>query len=179
MLMFQPYAYPPESRASGRDCFGRPLPPLPRKTPRRPHLQYAVNKSFSLKRPNQVVTVIIIKQVDVGYSKYSQAVLANVNDGPPGLAGEQVFLKFYDPLFLNPDDLRSITVPTSPIAPGEGNSSEKILSLPRPSSSSSSHSDILASTGQTLSASVEPSNRDIPKQGTRGILEVNSIIHVS
>src|SRR5436190_11237032 len=115
LLMFRPYAYPPEARASGRDYFGRPLPPLPSKTPKPPQFQYAENKSFSLNRPNEVVTVTITKQVDVGYSNFSQAVLANVDDGPPCLVGKEVFLKFYDPLFLNPDDLESIHMPTSQI----------------------------------------------------------------
>lgn len=169
---FRPYAYPPEARTSGRDRCGRPLPPLPSKTPKPPQFLYAENKSFALKRLNQVVTVTITKQVDVGYSNFSQAVLANVEDGPPTLMGEEVFLKFYDPLFLNPDDLRSIRVPISEVQSGEGGSEHSLSSIKPRLSSSSSDSATLPSSGQTLSGSVEVSKTDT----SESILVVNDLL---
>ena len=166
------YAYPPEARGSGRDYFGRPLPPLPSKTPKGPRFQYAINKSFSLKTPNQVVTVTVVKHLDVAFSNFSQAVLANIEDGLSDLAGKQVFLKFYDPLFLNPDDLQSIRMSaTRQIGPEEENSSENIPSPPRPSSSSSSSSGISLSV-QTLFNSIEASKKDVTK--LEGCLKVKS-----
>jgi len=104
--------YPPEKRSSGRDCFGRTLPRLPTKSPSFPFEIYPVGATFTLRRPKEsspqeIVKVSITKPVDVGWCKLSQAVLGRVNDGPRHLRGQDVFLKFFDPLYLNPDDLPS------------------------------------------------------------------------
>ena len=39
--MSRSYAYPAEARVFGRDCFGRPLPAIPGKTPKGPQFHYA------------------------------------------------------------------------------------------------------------------------------------------
>ncbi len=148
--MWQRYPYPPDSRSKG-DFYGRELPPLPSQTPQRPERQYSVNKSFSLRSPNETIKITISNQIDVGFCKFSQAVLAAVEDGPGYLKGTTVFVKFYDPLFLNPDDLR--TIPSS-----------------AGSSSSSSHESI---SGTTLTSSVELPRKDVNKPDVIGEVEPN------
>lgn len=142
--MWQQYPYPPESRCKG-DFYGRPLPSLPSQTPPRPERQYSVNTSFSLTRPNETIKITVSKHVDIGFCKFSQAVLATIEEGPNYLQGKTVFMKFYDPLFVNPDDLQTIPNPD--------------LSTSDPSPPSS-HESI---SGTTLAGSVESSRKNVDK----------------
>ena len=155
--MWQRYPYPPDSRSKG-DFYGRDLPSLPSQT-QRPERQYSVNKSFSLRRPNENIKITVSKYVDVGFCKFSQAVLATVEEGPDYLQGTTVFVKFYYPLFLNPDDLRAISChdlsTTVPAPPG---------------SSSSSHGSI---SGTTLVGSVELLRKDFNKLDVIGEVDPN------
>src|SRR5271156_76008 len=113
----QIYPYPPGPGRLKGDCFGRNLPPLPNKPFMKASKLYAADKSFLLFRPQnsppgiEAVSVTVVKPVDVGYSCMSQSVLAQVDDGPCNLQGRMVFLKFYDPLYINPDDLETISIP--------------------------------------------------------------------
>ena len=156
--MWQRYPYPPESRSKG-DFYGRDLPSLPSQTPLRPEREYSINKSFSLRRPNETIKITISKQVDIGFCKFSQAVLATVEEGPEYLQGTTVFVKFYDPLFLNPDDLRTVANPVLS------------TSVPSPPQSSSSSDESIA--GTTLSGSVELLRKDISKVDVIGEVDSN------
>lgn len=109
--------YPPGKRSSGVDYFGRQLPPLPSTPPPFPNKFYAVDNSFTLHRPRdpaprETVKVTVTEAVDVGWCNLSQSVKARVEDGPKYLLGKEVFIKFFDPLYINPDDL-----PTASISP--------------------------------------------------------------
>lgn len=146
--MWQRYPYPPDSRSKG-DFYGRHLPLLPSQSPQRPERQYSINKSFSLTRPNEIIKITVSKHVDVGFCKFSQAVLATVHEGPKHLQGTTVFVKFYDPLFLNPDDLRTISNPD--------------LSSSVPSSSGSSCSSHESISGTILADNVELLKKDFNK----------------
>ena len=101
--------YPPARRASGLDAFGRQLPLLPSKSPPYPHQVYTVNMKLSLTHTNdpvsKVVVVAIKDVIDVGWCKYSQSFLTHVDSGPKPIQGKTVFLKVFDPLFFNPDEL--------------------------------------------------------------------------
>jgi len=115
--MSQNYPYPPgPSRLKG-DYFGRNLPPLPDKPFMKASKLYATNNSFNLYRLQnsppgiETVRVTVVKPVDVGYSCMSQSVIAQVDEGPPYLQGRTVFIKFYDPLYINPDCLQTIRIP--------------------------------------------------------------------
>jgi hypothetical protein len=106
--------YPPRKRSSGVDYFGRQLPPLPSTSPL-PNKFYAVDSSFTLRRPrdpapSETVKVNVIEAVDVGWCNLSQSVKARVEDGPQYLLGKEVFLKFFDPLYISPDDLPTIGI---------------------------------------------------------------------
>jgi hypothetical protein len=77
--------------------------------------QYAVGRSFWLFRPSaraskEMVLITVVRSVDVGYGKNSQSLIAFVNEGPANLHGKNVFIKFYDPLYLNPDFCKTIRI---------------------------------------------------------------------
>jgi hypothetical protein len=105
--------YPPENRTSG-DFFGRQLPPLPAKRVCPPEKYYSVNSSFVISRskpsptPPETLKVTIIDATDVGWCKLSQSVRSRIDDGPQHWVGKVVFLKFFDPLYINPDDLQTL-----------------------------------------------------------------------
>ena len=96
--------YPPEERTSNVDYFGRQLPPLPPTAPF-PHKFYDVDRSLSLHRPGQTVQVRVTKAVDVGWCKLSQSFKARVEAGHENLQDKEVFIKIFDPLYINPDDI--------------------------------------------------------------------------
>ena len=107
--------YPPGKRSSGVDYFRRQLPPLPSVTSPFPNKFYTVDSSFTLRRPrdpspSEIVKVTVTEAVDVGWCNLSQSVKARVEDGPQYLLGKEVFLKFFDPLYINPDDLPTIGI---------------------------------------------------------------------
>ena len=99
--------YPPEKRSSGIDYFKRPLPKLPSISPPLPHHTYSVDATFTLYRghPNEAVKVSVMNPLDVGWCNLSQSFLARVDEGPITLVGKIVFLKVFDSLYINPDDL--------------------------------------------------------------------------
>lgn len=103
--------YPPVQRSTGKDVLGRPLPSLPTTSPPFPQKIYHNGASFTLLKPKsfppELARVTITESVDVGWCNLSQAVLAHVDSGTSNFAGESVFLKFFDPLYLNPDELPS------------------------------------------------------------------------
>lgn len=111
--MYLDEPYPPEKRSSG-DFFGRQLPPLPTKRVCPPEKYYSVDSSFTLSQskppppPPEALKVTIIKATDVGWCKLSQSVCARIDDGPQHWLGKIVFLEFFDPLYINPDDLQTL-----------------------------------------------------------------------
>ena len=107
------YPYPPGPARPSNDIFGRLLPPLPSRTPPHPSSIYEVNAILSLTRPTrekrtETVIVRVVKPLQLGYCLFSQSLLAYVESGPTYLAGQTVFIKVYDPWYINPDDLRTI-----------------------------------------------------------------------
>ena len=109
--MPEKYSYPPGKPRLNSDIYGRCLPALPMKPFMNAKKQYEVDSSFSLFRPkepppDEMVRVRVIHAVDIGCSKMTQSVIAHVDEGPSYLHGKNVFLKFYDPLYINSDDLR-------------------------------------------------------------------------
>ena len=107
-------SYPPHPGNAGKDFYGRSLPPLPTKPYLSARKQYKVGTSFRLSRPIntppylEFVVVKIVKIVDVAKFNYVQSVHAQVEEGPRHLVGKDVFLKIFDSLYVNPDDLETI-----------------------------------------------------------------------
>lgn len=100
--------YPPEKRSSGTDYFKRPLPKLPSVSPPLPHQTYSADATFTLYRGylrNETVKVSVKNPLDIGWCNLSQSFLARVDEGPTSLAGKIVFVKVFDSLYINPDDL--------------------------------------------------------------------------
>src|SRR5208282_6902802 len=108
--MYQSYPYPPGPARLKGDWRGRVLPPLPNKPFLSAIMQYRPDQVFQLvARGNapsaELVKVTLLEPTDVGYGNFTQSVKARVTDGPVDLVDKTVFLKFYDPLYINPDDL--------------------------------------------------------------------------
>lgn len=55
----------------------------------------------------ELLQVSIRKCLDIGYNNTNQTVVAQVESGSLSLNGKNVVLKFYDPLYVNPDNLQS------------------------------------------------------------------------
>lgn len=113
--MYQRYPYPPGAARLKGDWRGRPLPPLPDKPFLTAILQYRPDQTFELfsrysTRHEKVVKITVIEPTDVGYGKLSQSFKARVMEGPPHLVDKTVFAKFYDPLYINPDDVLTICI---------------------------------------------------------------------
>ena len=108
--LFQEFSYP---STTGVDFFKRSLPHLPTKDPGSPRDFYAPGKSFTLCRPRNIpsdsIKIKIVKCVDVYFKNFSQAVTAVVINGPAYWVGKTIFVKFYDPLYVSPDDLQTLT----------------------------------------------------------------------
>jgi hypothetical protein len=78
-------------------------------------MQYRPDQAFELFNsertdPENVVKITVIEPTDVGYGKFSQSVRARVLEGPPHILRKEVFVKFYDPLYINPDDIKTICI---------------------------------------------------------------------
>ena len=113
--MYQRYPYPPGAARLKGDWRGRPLPPLPDTPFLTAILQYRPDQTFELfsrdsTHPEKVVKITVIEPTDVGYGKLSQSFKARVIEGPPHLVDKTVFAKFYDPLYINPDDVLTICI---------------------------------------------------------------------
>jgi hypothetical protein len=73
------------------------------------HKQYEAGTTFKLFRSKEqhvfveMVLITVLRAVDVGFSTLTQATIARVDEGPSNLLGKEVFLKFYDPLYIHPD----------------------------------------------------------------------------
>lgn len=107
------YPYPPGPERPSNEIFGRVLPPLPSPTPPHASSVYGVNTILSLTRPTggkrtETVMIRVVKPLELGYCQFSQSLLAQVESGPTHLSGQTVFVKIYDPWYINPDDLRSV-----------------------------------------------------------------------
>ena len=107
------YPYPPGPERPSNDIFGRLLPPLPSPTPPHASSVYGVNAILSLTRPTggkrtETVIIRVVKPLELGYCLFSQSLLAQVESGPTYLTGQTVFVKVYDPWYINPDDLRTV-----------------------------------------------------------------------
>ena len=107
----QKYPYPPGKRDQG-DCYNRPLPGLPTRPFEAARNVYAKGKVFNLLRPRnhltpEIIRIQILEPDTVGYGKFAQTVVAVIEDGPQNLQNKKVVVKFFDPLYLNPDSLPS------------------------------------------------------------------------
>jgi len=97
--------YPPGQREQG-DCYGRILPRLSNAPFPRAAIHYAPGNTFTLTNLDTGdVSIQIDKQVSVGYGLFPQTVIGTVLNGPEHVKGKTLLFKFYDPLYLNPDDV--------------------------------------------------------------------------
>src|SRR5271154_866127 len=102
-----------------RDSYGRPLPPMPTTKPRA-ESTYRVDRTFQITRPSgtypfiEILDIKILKAVDVGNECTNQCFIAQVEKGPRHLNGLSVFIKLFDPLYVNPDYLKTISTACTP-----------------------------------------------------------------
>jgi hypothetical protein len=90
------------------DLFPRFLPFLFRKPQRCTGKHSLSSAQKSPHHTSHITRIRILEQVDVGYGKFSQAVVARIEEGANHLLSGDVFVKFYDPFYINPDDLDPI-----------------------------------------------------------------------
>ena len=106
--------YSSQATPPHRDFYGRLHLALPTNAFPTANSAYKVDSSFQLTRSIntspfvEIVKIKVLKKVDVGKFKFSQSVLARVEEGPHSLNGRDVFVKFFDPLYVDPDDLQTI-----------------------------------------------------------------------
>jgi hypothetical protein len=90
---------------------GMPLPLMPSQPILRAAYQYQPNSRFALcthphtPAKNDVVVITVQKPIKIGYGCVSQVVLATVESGRDELVGKTVIVKFFDPLYLIPENL--------------------------------------------------------------------------
>ena len=109
------YPYPQGPNRPSKDFFGRLLPPLPSTTPPPASTIYDVGKTFSITGPTpkgrtETVVIKVVRPIELGYCQFTQSVIAHVESGPPYLLGRDVFVKVYDPLYIDPDNLPSMSI---------------------------------------------------------------------
>ena len=101
------------SPPTGRDSLHRRLPSMPKTKPLAKST-YDVGATFQITRPSSTHPFIEILQIKllqpghVGDNRTSQSFVAHVEDGPRRFKGMNVFIKVYDPLYINPDHLKTI-----------------------------------------------------------------------
>ena len=103
-----------ESPTAGRDFYHRLLPPMA--TEQFPSVQsvYKLGNIFQITRPKnthpfiEILKIKVIKPIEVADEMNSQSFLAQIEDGPSHFNGRTVFIKVYDPLYVNPDHLKTI-----------------------------------------------------------------------
>src|SRR5271154_685820 len=106
-----------------RDSHGRPLPPMPTKKSPRAESTYCVDRTFQIKRPSgsypfiEILDIKILTAVDVGNNRTNQCFIAQVEKGPSRLNQHPVFIKVFDPLYVNPDYLQTISTACTPALP--------------------------------------------------------------
>jgi|SRR5579859_5299606 len=99
-----------------RDSYGRPLPPMPTTKPTAAST-YRIDHTLRATRPSgtypfvDIVDIKIVQPVDVGDNCTNQCFIAQVEKGPSYLNGRSVFVKVFDPLYVNPDFLKTICTP--------------------------------------------------------------------
>lgn len=170
-MFFDQEPYPPGKRDKG-DCFGRPLPPLPNKA-KKPSKMYEINNTFLLSRPREppppeFVKVTIVKPVEIGYSMLAQGLVVQAEGGPPNINGRYVFIKVYDPLYINPDQIPNPSPQhnATPVLTSQRESrpsNDNTLSPPGSSASTDSKDSM---EGTTLAGSVEFTRKDLSKLPT-------------
>src|SRR5271163_539580 len=107
----QQYAYPPGPARLKGDRRGRPLPPLPNKPFLTAILQYRPDQTFELfphDPAEKNIKIAVIESTDVEYGKFLQSFKARVVSGPSHLINKPLYARFYDPLYINPDDVLTI-----------------------------------------------------------------------
>jgi hypothetical protein len=170
--MQKPPYYASEGPRVTVDQYGRPLPPLPQKPFLKAAKQYAKGTVFELQSRDEnvaqkAIKITVLEPLDVGYGKVSQSVKARVDEGPRALQGNIFFVKFYDQLYISPEDLfteytfSEISVATNLVDPPSPTSSS------RPDSSSSSSNDSMA--GRTLAGSAELNRADLKKPTSEAV----------
>ena len=163
-MFFDQRPYPPGERDKG-DYFGRQLPPLPNKA-KLPSKTYAINNTFLLSRPGppELIKVTIVKPIQNGYSMLAQSLVVKTEGGLPNLNGKHVFIKVYDPLYINPDQIPN--PPQHNVSPSLTSqkesrpSNDKGLSPPG-SSTSTDLEDLME--GTTLAGSAQFERKNLSK----------------
>jgi hypothetical protein len=95
---------------------GIPLPLMPSKPILRAAYQYERGQQFTLCSnpktpvPEEVVIIKVEKPISIGYGYVSQIVLAKMESGSNDIVGKMVIVKFFDPLYLCPDNLSFVDV---------------------------------------------------------------------
>lgn len=107
------YPYPLGLKCPGTDFFGRLLPSLPSRIPPHPAIIYGAGSIHTITRPAggtriETVTLRVVKPIEVGFCQFAQSILAQVDSGPQDLVGRTVFVKIFDSLYVNPDDLLTL-----------------------------------------------------------------------
>jgi len=75
---------------------------------------YKLGNIFQITRPKdtdpsiEILTIKVTKTIEVANKMNPQSFLAQVEEGPNDLSGKTVFIKVYDPLYVNPDHLKTI-----------------------------------------------------------------------
>jgi hypothetical protein len=151
--------YPPGQRDHG-DCSGRVLPPLPNTPFIKATLHCTLGTVLTLaKLLGEDLTVRIDAQVSVGYDRCPQAVLGTVLGGPKSMKKRTFLFKFYDPLYLNPDNVFTASLFPGPSILANPFSDPKRLEKRRPRSADSEILD-----PSTLAASLILSRKDLVKK---------------
>jgi len=95
---------------------GIPLPLMPSKPILRAAYQYEKGRHITLcSNPAALIEGIAIvvkieKPISIGHGQFSQVVLAVVDSGRNDLVGKHVIIRFFDPLYLDPDNLTFVSV---------------------------------------------------------------------
>jgi len=108
--MYQ-HPYPPGSSRFKGDSRGRPLPPLPTQPFLKAIATYRSDQSLDLVPQDpatNIVKIVVAEPVDVGYGNFSQNIKAVLVNGLSDLVNKLVYVKFYDPMYINPDDVKTI-----------------------------------------------------------------------
>jgi len=113
-LLFEKSRYLPPNFPTTGDC-GTLLPRMPEMLVKNCILQYGPdvqlklfpherNKISGVEEENGV-DVRIIQPLDIGYGKKQQTVIATVQSGREEIRGKTVVLRFFDTVYISPDQL--------------------------------------------------------------------------
>ena len=169
-MFFDQEPYPPENRDKG-DCFGRQLPPLSNKATK-PSKTYAIDNTFVLSRPREppppeFVKVTIVEPVQIGYSMLSQCLIVQAEEGPRNINGRYGFIKVYDPLYINSDQLprkrNATSFLTIPIEPKLSSTTLSPLGSPASPASPDLEDSEDSMEGTTLAGSAQFTRKGLSK----------------